>query len=73
MSTRGETEEQEISAIEQGFKQALVNAFNVFYIDSSGDPTKWRDGAVIRFRKSLACARAVRALALKTIAEEIKT
>ena len=69
MSTR-ETEEQEISAIEQGFRQALTGAFIRFYEDTSGDHTKWGDGAVIRFRSNLACARRARSAALKVIVED---
>jgi len=69
MSTH-ETEEQEISAIEQGFKQALIGAFNRFYEDTSGDHTKWGDGAVIRFRRNLASARAARSAAIKVIGED---
>ena len=68
MSTR-ETEEQEISSIEQGFRQALTGAFIRFYEDTSGDQTKWGDGAVIRFRRNLASARAARSAALKVIGE----
>ncbi len=63
-----ETEEQEIAAVNVGFKQAITGAFLRLYEDSS-DKTPWGDGAVIRFSSNLTCARAARALALKVIEE----
>jgi hypothetical protein len=68
-----DTDEQEISAIEQGFRQVIISSFIRFCQDTSGDQqTKWGDGAVIRFRRELAGARAARAIALKVIEEVIK-
>jgi len=67
-----DTEEQEISAIEQAFRQVLMEAFTRFCLDTSDDQSKWGDGAVIRFRRKLAGARAARAIALKVIEEVIK-
>ena len=64
-----ETEEQEIAAIEAGFKQAVVAAFIRFYEDTD-DHTKWGDGAVIRFRTNIVHARAARTQALKVMMEE---
>ena len=64
-----ETEEQEISAIEQGFKQALIGAFIGLY-DNTSNQRNWSGAAVIRFRDNLANARAARIAALKVIAED---
>jgi len=66
-----ETEEQEISAIEQGFKRALIEAFIVLHFATSDAQSRWNDGAVMRFSKALKSARIARALALKAIAEEL--
>ena len=64
-----DTEEQEIAAIEAGFKQAVTGAFIRFYEDTD-DHTKWGDGAVIRFRTNLLHARFARQQALKVMLEE---
>ena len=68
MSTH-ETEEQEISSVEQGFRHALITAFLRLYEDT-GNQTKWGDAAIIRFGRDLASARAARAAALKVIGDE---
>lgn len=64
-----DTEEQEIAAIEAGFKQAIIGAFIRFYEDTD-DRTKWGDGATARFRANLVHARTARMQALKVMLEE---
>lgn len=65
-----DTEEQEIAAVEAGFKQAIIGAFIRLYEDS-GDHSKWGDAAAVRFRSNVATARAARSLALRVI-EDLK-
>lgn len=65
-----DTVEQEHSAIEQGFRQALIGAFIRLYEDT-GDHSKWGDAAAVRFRSNVATARAARSLALQVI-EDLK-
>ena len=63
-----DTEEQEIAAIEAGFKQAIIGAFIRYYEDTDAT-TKWGDGAMVRFKTNLAHVRAAREQALKMIEE----
>jgi hypothetical protein len=65
-----ETELQEISAIEQGFRQALIGAFIGLY-DNTSNQRQWSDAAIIRFRDNLANARRARMQALKVIGEDL--
>ena len=64
-----DTEEQEIAAIEAGFKQALIGVF-IRYFQDTDHQSVWGDGAMTRFKTDLAHARIARAQALKVVTEE---
>jgi hypothetical protein len=59
----------EAAAIEEGFKQIVIEAFRRYCDETEDNNTskKWGDGAIIRFRDNLNRAREARVNALTVI------
>ena len=58
----------EAAAIEEAFKQILIGAFMRYYADVDDQGyTKWREGAMTRFRINIERARIARENALKAM------